>query len=212
MTTTGMRVGLNACFVSHGRVGGAEQLVVNLLDGLRHEVRGNEVWQVYSREPLVTTYPLEPLQMTVMPKARRVNRMAFEAFKLPREPRPDVWLHLNYFTPPMLRAPSVTVVYDVQYVHHPANFSRVKRAWLDLAHKGTARSAAKIVAISRHTADDLVRLHGSKIAGRIEVIPSPVSFGRLSAPAELPAAVPTDRPYILGVAAHYRHKNLATLI
>ena len=212
MTQPGMQVAVNACFVSHGRVGGAEQLVVNLLDGLRDQVADDETWRVYSREPLVTTYPVEPLHINVMPEARRVNRMAFETLMLPREPRPDVWLHLNYFTPPMLRRPSVTVVYDVQYAHLPANFSRVKRAWLDFAHKGTARRADKIVAISEHTADDLVRLHGSKVADRIEVIPSPVSFDRLSAPARLPPGVPTARPYILGVAAHYRHKNLATLI
>jgi glycosyltransferase involved in cell wall biosynthesis len=212
VSTRGMRVSVNACFVSHGRVGGAEQLVVNLLDGLRQHVLADEAWRVYSREPLVTTYPVEPLRMKVMTETPRVNRMAFEALRLPREPKPDVWLHLNYFTPPLLRAPSATVVYDVQYVHHPENFSHAKRAWLDFAHKRTARLADKIVAISEHTAEDLVRLHGSRIESRIEVIPSPVSFDRLSAPAPLPKAVPTDRPFILGVAAHYRHKNLATLI
>ena len=212
MTTPATQVAVNACFVSHGRVGGAEQLVVNLLDGLRQQVATAESWRVYSREPLVTTFPVEPLRMMVMPQTPRINRMAFEAFRLPREPKPDVWLHLNYFTPPLLRAPSATVVYDVQYVHYPANFSRAKRAWLDFAHKGTARRADRIVAISEHTAEDLVRLHGREIADRIEIIPSPVSFDRISAPAQLPAEVPTDRPYILGVAAHYRHKNLATLV
>jgi glycosyltransferase involved in cell wall biosynthesis len=212
VSASGHNISLNACFVSHGRVGGAEQLVVNLLDGLRDQVATGETWRVYSREPLVTTYPVDPLQMRVLHQAPAVNRMAFEALWLPREPRPDVWLHLNYFTPPMLRAPSVTVVYDVQYVHHPANFSRVKRTWLDIAHGGTARRADKIVAFSEHTAEDLIQLHGDNVADRIEVIPSPVSFDRLSASAELPAGVPPDRPYILGVAAHYRHKNLATLV
>ena len=54
------QVALNACFVSHGRVGGAEQFVVNLLDGLRPQVADAESWRVYSREPLVTTFDLAP--------------------------------------------------------------------------------------------------------------------------------------------------------
>jgi len=54
------QVALNACFVSHRRgVGGAEQLVVNLLEGLRPQVTDAESWRVHSREPLVpsSTWP-----------------------------------------------------------------------------------------------------------------------------------------------------------
>jgi hypothetical protein len=80
----------------------------------------------------------ELLKMKVIPQAPRVNRVASEALSLPCERSPDVWLHVNHFTHPLLRA-SIAVLY-------------------------------------------LVRLHGARVTDRIKVIPSPVSFDRLSGP------------------------------
>ncbi|MGW7409926.1 glycosyltransferase family 4 protein [Streptomyces sp. NPDC054833] len=209
-----LEFGVNACFVRHGRVGGAEQATVNLLQGLRSEAATDERWVVYDREPLVTRGPLAPVRERTLRDVASVNRMVYEPVALSLRRQPSVWLHLSYVTPIGLRAPSVTVVHDLQYKYFPENVPTLKRAWLIRAHAMTARRAQAIVAISQFTARDLYRLHGSTVDGKVEVIPNAVSFDRLiaAAPEELPPHLVPRRPFLLAVAAHYRHKNLKTLI
>ncbi|SHH59110.1 Glycosyltransferase involved in cell wall bisynthesis [Jatrophihabitans endophyticus] len=205
--------GVNACFVRHGRVGGAEQATVNLLEGLRTEARATEEWVVYDREPLVTRSDLAPVREHTLRDVRRLNRMAYEPVALSARRQPAAWLHLNYATPAGLRAPAVTVIHDAQYAHYPENFSTVKRTWLARAHAHTARRADAIVAISEFTAQDLARLHGPRISDKITVIPNAVSFRRLLVDdGQRDTPFGRDRPFILSVAAPYRHKNLQTLI
>lgn len=205
--------GVNACYVRHGRVGGGEQAAVNLLEGLGSEADSDENWIVYDREPLVTREPLHPVREHTLPGAARVNRMVYEPAALSLVRQPSVWLHLNYYTPFGLRAPSVTVVHDLQFRHFPENVRSARRLWLRRAHAQTARRAKVIVAISDFTARDLHRLHGSAIDGKVEVIPNAVSFERLrTAGLELPPGLARRRPFLLSVAAHFRHKNLETLL
>ena len=184
---------INACFVRHGRVGGAEQAAVNLVEGLRGQVRRDERWLVYDREPLVTRAPIRPLTQRTLPSLPRVNRMAYEPLALSMVRRPSAWLHLNYATPAGLRGPAVTVIHDAQYAHFPENFTAVKRRWQARAHARTVAHATVTIAISEFTARDLVRLHGRDVASRIVVLPDPVSFERLEPPAQ-----PTQVPGVSG--------------
>ncbi|MGD0286491.1 MAG: glycosyltransferase [Acidimicrobiales bacterium] len=121
----------------------------------------------------------------------------------------DVWLNTNYYTPPLVPIPQVTVVLDSQFRHFPANFSRSKRAWLSYAHWATSRRAMRVVAISNEVARDF-RTHNPRAkSDRILVIPVPIDWRRLEvADTELER----DEATVLTVAADYPHKNLATLI
>ena len=127
----------------------------------------------------------------------------------------DSLLFPNYFTPPRKAAGKiVTVIHDLQYLHFPLNFSRKKRIWLRVAHELTLHRADVVVAISGFVRDDLIQHYGDRRAGKIRVIPNPVSWERLgddASSSDMLDVIP-DSPYILSVAAHYAHKNLETLI
>lgn len=209
-----LHVAVNACFVSHSRVGGAEQMVLNLLEGLDGSAADATSAlgpvDVVSREALVGCEHWAALRARVLSRGQAVHRMAFEALMLPRLPRPDIWLHTNYFTPPRLKCPSVTVIHDAQYAHFPQYFSPAKRAWLWAAQHQTLSRAREVVAISEFTRLDLLDRFGAKYEPKIHVVPNAVSFDRLDSGSEL--APSGDEPYVLAVAAQYPHKNLRTLL
>lgn len=206
-----MRIAVNGCFVLPGRVGGAEHMFYNLLDGLRGHVRPDEDWQVLTREPLDTAVDLAPLHEVRLAGLSQLNRTLFEPVAAVRLRGVDASYNPNYYSPPGQRGRVVTTIHDAQYAHFPENFSAVKRRWLALAHATTFRLADVVVAISRSVADDLLRLHGARYAGKLEVVSNPVSFSRFVG-GELPAEVDPQRPAVLCAAAAYKHKNLQTLL
>lgn len=123
----------------------------------------------------------------------------------------DAVLFTNYYTPPFLRRGAgprlVTVIHDLQYRHHPENFSRQKRLWLRASHEATLRLADLTVTISRAVRDDVLASYGKRHARRVRAIPNAVSWSRFDGESE-----PVEGPYVLAVAAQYPHKNLATLV
>lgn len=203
-----MATAVSACFVRTGRVGGAEQALYNLLAGLRSV---SAPWEVVTAEVLQPGFDLAPLVARPVHVPGVHNRVVVETLMLPTLRDVDHWLLPNYYTPLGLRGRVVTIIHDAQHEHFPENFSAGKRAWLRAAHRYTMRRASVVVAISQFVADDLVRVHGDRYAGKVEVIPDAVSFDRLS-PGALPSGVPADREIVLCVSGGYRHKNLETLV
>ena len=203
-----MATAVSACFVRAGRVGGAEQALYNLLDGLRSV---NAAWDVVTAEVLQPGFDLAPLVTRPVQVPGVHNRVVVETLTLPTLRDVDRWLLPNYYTPFGLRGRVVTVIHDAQHEHFPENFSAGKRAWLRAAHLYTMRRADVVVAISQFVAADLVRVHGARYAATMEVIPDAVSFERLS-PGSLPTGLPADREVVLCVSGSYRHKNLETLV
>jgi glycosyltransferase involved in cell wall biosynthesis len=203
-----MATAVSACFVRAGRVGGAEQALYNLLDGLRSM---SAPWVVVTAEGLQPGFDLAPLVVRPVQVPGVQNRVVVETLTLPTLRDMDRWLLPNYYTPLGLRGHVVTVIHDAQHEHFPENFSAGKRAWLRAAHRYTMRRADVVVAISQFVADDLVRVHGGRYAAKVEVIPDAVSFDRLSSEA-LPTGLPADREIVLCVSGAYRHKNLQTLV
>jgi len=203
-----MATAVSACFVRAGRVGGAEQALYNLLDGLRSV---GAPWEVVTAEALKPGFDLAPLVARPVQVPGVHNRVVVETLTLPTLRDVDRWLLPNYYTPVGLRGRVVTVIHDAQHEHFPDNFSARKRAWLRAAHRHTMRRSDVVVAISQFVAADLRRVHGDRYAAKIQVIPDAVSFDRLE-PGSLPAGLPADREVVLCVSGSYRHKNLETLV
>ncbi len=203
-----MRIYIDATFLIPGRVGGAEHMVANLVEGLAAVAdAGDELivmtdhpWSTSTRVGF-TTPPAGPNRF--VRASRAVARIGSRA---------DAILFTNYFTPPVLprRTQTATVIHDLQYRHHPDYFTRRKRAWLRFAHAVTLRRAGSVIAISGSVRDDLLNAHGRRWARKIRTIWNPVSWSRFAGSDGAATDVPT--PYILTAAAHYPHKNLATLI
>ena len=117
--------------------------------------------------------------------------------------------------PLALRAPGVVTIHDLAFLRYPQHLSAGRRAWLIGAIRHSARSAARVIAISRHTADDLVAWLGID-PERIAVIPLAVSPGiRRLTGSELQVfrmKYGLDRPYVLAVGTLEPRKNLPMLL
>lgn len=203
-----MRIGVDASFLRPGRVGGAEFMVKNLVDGLV-ELDGS--LEVHVAAPV--TWPTA--RSVTWHQTGSGNRLvtAVQAGRLLRGV--DVLLATNYVTPPSLPGqgpPVVTVMHDLLYRHYPQYFSARKRAWLNLIHRDTLRRAQRVVAISEFVREDILRVYGERWADKVVSIPNPVSWDRLKAGATGPELTGADRRIVLSVAAQWPHKNVETLL
>jgi glycosyltransferase involved in cell wall biosynthesis len=198
-------VGVSACFVAAGRVGGAEFMLYNVVRGLSRHVDG---LHVYYR----AAYPLATREHGVRYQAVPGVRTRFGADSVAAVGHAHrAILFPNYFTPPVVRGSSVTVIHDAQYLHYPQYFSRRKRIWLRSQHRRTLRRSDAVVAISEFVRSDLVRGYGAA-AARVTVIPNPIDFTRFDAVGKDEDAVDASPgEYVLSVGAGYPHKNVATL-
>lgn len=198
---------VSAEFVRPGLVGGTEQALHYVLDGLSAALGRNDRLTVIGHVA-VDAHP--GLSLLEPPRPAR-PRFVQETLSFRRcAPDADAYFFPNYFTPPWPSKATrvVTTIPDLQYLHLPDNFSRRKRAWLRLAHEHTLRRASVVTVYSEFVRSD-IRRHYRAAAGReIEVLPIPISWDRFTSPTESSP----ERPYVLSVASHYAHKNLATLV
>lgn len=212
-------IAVSTLFLKPGKVGGAEFMVKNLLHGL-NAVRADEDrlfvisdarWQVRGRQHGLVWRDAPRGKNRFTQAWKAVNTWAREA---------DGFLLPNYFTPPtpaLRHTRAITVIHDLQYIHYPEHFSIQKRAWLRIAHKMTLRKADRVVVLSEFVRQDVLTRYGNGWAHKLSVIPNPIDFERFDGEADLPPTLSTlldagDHRILLSVAAHYPHKNLATLI
>jgi glycosyltransferase involved in cell wall biosynthesis len=129
--------------------------------------------------------------------------------------RPDVVYVPSHVLPLALRAPGVVTIHDVGHRYERASYSTPDWWYLELSTRWMARHAARLIAVSRSTADDLRRFYGVP-PSRIAVVHSGVSeamrpqpdsqVGRVRARYRLPEA------YFLYVGRAHPRKNLPFLL
>ena len=130
----------------------------------------------------------------------------------------------NLGTPRGSTVPRVLTCHDVVRLAMPRDYLAGRWAYRWILHGleiARFRSARRVIAISRCTADDVIRLLGVE-PSRIDVVPHGVDLGKLRPPragaeAEAAAAVLrkwglADRPYFLHLGAADPRKNVDTLI
>ena len=213
------RLTVAAHFVYAGQVGGAEHMLYNLLRGL---------WQLDVALTVLCSDAsrMDPAFRDEMGQQSGRVRLVECGGPDPRfiaEQRAcllpglqsDAVLFPNYFVPPVVprRLGRVAcVLHDMQYRHFSMNFSRRKRAWLRLAHALAVRRCDRLIVISEFVRQDALRFLGRGFEDKITVIPNPVSWERFGAIKPARPGPASGPPRILSVAAHYDHKNMATLV
>jgi glycosyltransferase involved in cell wall biosynthesis len=107
----------------------------------------------------------------------------------------------------------VVTLYDVTYARHPEAHTLAMRSGLRVLVPLAARSADRIVTISRASADDMADVLGVPRA-RIDVVyPGGLLPGPATPEPELRRRLELgDAPIVLSVSARRRHKNLARLL
>jgi glycosyltransferase involved in cell wall biosynthesis len=143
----------------------------------------------------VTRRPeLIPLGVEAVDLPARVQelRMAWRLPRLLRRLRPALG-HFVHSLPLAMPAPGVVTVQDLSWERDPSVMGRADRWTFKLVVPRAARRAAKVIAISERTRDDLVELYGIPPE---KIVVTPLGFD----PAFRPAQNGHD-PYLLFVGA-----------
>jgi glycosyltransferase involved in cell wall biosynthesis len=211
-----MNILVSGQFVVKGRVGGAEHMLYNLVRGLI--ANGSRISLLCSDvsgiDPDFLNEILSSITL-VMPRTpyRSKRFLAEQLLALHPSARGDAIIFPNYYTPPILPARVgrvLTVLHDLQYRAFPEFNTRSRYCWLKMAHNWTFARADRVVVITEFVRREVARYYGDRAARNCVVIPNPISWERFGHTQKCPPF--NGKPYILAVAAHYPHKNLAVLI
>jgi len=210
-----MRIGVNSLFLKPQQVGGAEFVLRGLLIGLA-QITDVDLY-IFINQDLIQWFNDLNLDESVKIVSIKMwgNRFISEAFQLPymvNQYKLDGLINTNYFTPCrlLLKTECVTIIYDINYFHFPNLFSWQKKLWLYLMHQVTLANANNTVAISDFVKQDIQQCYGYK--HNIKMIYTPILWDRLDSQIFYQQDILKDHTFILAVANHYQHKNLATLV
>ncbi len=111
---------------------------------------------------LLTRPGLTP-RLTRLPTDRPLVRIAWEQLALPIElsrGRIDLLHALGFVSPLAWRGPTIVTAYDLSFLRYPKLFNRGNRLYLTRFAPRSMRRAAKVIAISEHTRQDVIQLCG----------------------------------------------------
>jgi glycosyltransferase involved in cell wall biosynthesis len=116
--------------------------------------------------------------------------------------------------PPRGGRPLVATVHDLAFRHYPDAYPAAGRRYHDRSARIVAGEAARVIAVSQATADDLTALYGVEPA-RISVVPlgvEPPGTADQPAAARLLADLGVRGPFLLAVGTLEPRKNLPRLL
>lgn len=199
-----MRIGINAALLAAGggyRRTGVSRYIGELIDALEPQLGGAERLTIMGRGvPVIASNPSLRIvwEQTGLPLSGLAHRL--HVFHGP----------LNV-VPLAMRTPKVVTVHDLAFLRFPDQLPRGRRAYMVAATRFSARTADRIIAVSRNTADDLVQWLDLP-EDRIVVIPEAPSprIQRVTGTSlnvfRMRSGI--DRPYILAVGTLEPRKNL----
>ena len=208
-----MRVAFDAHVVGE-QESGNETYAVNLLRALVNDPGGNS-YQVLTPHPDRLRTIIEPSPSATIVRVRpaaSVLRIPVGIPQAVRRHRSEV-LHVSYVAPPLVACPTVVTVHDLSYLAYPRSLSLRARLMLTLLVPVSVRRAARVIAVSRFTRDDLVRryrLDEEKIAVIHEA--AGPAFRVLDNARSQPLPEGVTEPFVLAVGNLEPRKNLARLV
>lgn len=217
-----MRIGINALFLIPGKVGGTEVYIRNLVRSLSGLDEGNEYLIFINRESAGVFEGIAPgFKIVPCPiKAEmRPVRILWEQFILPFQVlkyRLDVLLSAGMTAPFICPAKSIVVIHDLQHENEPQNFPWHYRVFLKTIIYLSAKKADKVVAVSGHVKEDIVR-HYKIPPGDVHVTYNAVdraAFYRRPPEEVLSVRKRYSLPerFILYIASSLPHKNYERLL
>lgn len=210
-----MHIGIDASRAARPQRTGTEAYSLHLIRGLLALDQQNDYTLYFNQAPAPGLLPEGPrCRHRVIPSPRLWTHLRLSAEMLRRPP--DVLLVPAHVLPLSHPRRSLVTVHDLGYLHEPGSHRALDRLYLDLSNRHHARAAARLLAISRATRDDLVRRYGVP-EERITV--THLAAGEAFRPVEDAAIVAAVRQrygagpeYLLYVGTLQPRKNLARLI
>lgn len=218
-----MRIGINTLFFIPGKVGGSETYIRNLISKLSDIDSENEYFIFANRENF-NEFKIDkpnfhkvlcPINASFKP-----GRILWEQFVLPFQTlkhKIDILFSPGYTAPVFTKCKQVVAIYDLNYYHHPEDFSRFELIFWKLLIPLSARVADRIIVLSNNSKRDIENVLD---VPSNKVVPIYLAANIFSNAAdwtkekvrEVKKKYKIDKDYILSVAAFHPHKNLYRLI
>lgn len=217
-----MRIGINALYLLPGRVGGSEIYVRNLVRALPLVSPGDRFVIFANRESAGVFESISPDVEVVncaLNAASRPARILWEQFVLPFQVRKhaiDILLSAGMTAPFICPAPSFVMIYDLQHVNLPQNFTRLQLLFLRTIIYMSARTARGVLTLSEKSKFDIVR-HYSIARERVFVtnLASDAGSFHTQSAADISAVrkkYKLPARFILYIASSLPHKNYPRLL
>jgi len=211
-----LRIAIDAHSVGTG-LGGNESYATNLIEALAEIDKVNQ-YTLYVTRPeaakrfgdrwpnfaVRTTLPHTPLIRIPLTLSRELRKNPVDV------------LHVQFTSPPFAPCPVVVSIHDLSFEHLPETFRFRSRKQLRLTVRRSARKAARVIALSEHGRNDIIKTYGLS-GDRVDVIPlaAPTHFGPVNDEKELQRIRQTygiEGDYILSVGSIQPRKNLRRLL
>lgn len=210
-----LRIAIDAHSVGAG-LGGNESYATNLIEALAEIDSFNSYTLYVTRREAIERFDRRWPNFTVratLPHTPLIRIPLTLGVELRKNPV-DV-LHVQFTSPPLAPCPVVVSIHDLSFEHLPATFRRRSRTQLRLTVRRSARKAARVLTLSEHTRQDIIKTY--KIASDLVLtipIAAPAHFGPVADEKELQLVRHTygiARNYILAVGSIQPRKNLSRL-
>lgn len=218
-----MRIGIDLLWVKPQKSGGIEAYIRNLLDGFLEIKDKNEFILIMAKDNHITfnryleDFRFEKVICNV-DSNKIFKRLLWQNLYLNnilKKKKINICFEPIY-SKPILNFSNIkyiTTIHDLQALHYPEYFSRLKYLWLKFCWKSTIKSSSKIIAISNFVKNDIVSKYHVN-SDKIQVIHNPIvvnkkfyKFDDISKKFNI-----TKNNYYYTVAQLLPHKNLETLI
>jgi alpha-1,3-rhamnosyl/mannosyltransferase len=216
-----LRVGVNLLWLAPGDVGGSEEYVCRLLDGLGEVDRHDLELTLFANKRFWGAHPTianaHRLEVAAISGRSRATRIAAEVSWLATRARGlglDVMHHPGGTVPPRTAGPVVLSLHDLQYLEYPEFFSPLKRAYLRGVVPRSTRQAAIVTAPSEFARGTVIHLLGIA-ADRVLVVPHSIPAGEPgwgTPPDVVRAHYDIPGPFLLYPAVTWAHKNHVAVV
>jgi len=216
-------VGIDLLWVRVGKVGGTESYIRNLLDGFAmfapqlfkfilfvssDNKSSFECYQKYNMFKLVEcNISSSSVWKRILWEHCFIDRYA-------RKLNVDVMFVPIYSKPFSIGGiPYIVTIHDLQALHYPEYFSKLKNLWMRLAWKYSIKSSKKIIAISNFVKED-IKNRFNAADSKIEVIYNPIKLCEQPVEFEVLYQKYGIEPmkYLYTVSSMLPHKNLRILL
>lgn len=216
-----MRVGIDLLWVRPGKNGGTESYIRNLLDGFYKYAGDQYHFILFTTNENHNTFAKykDKFEIKIYNcPSSQIKRVIWETMFLNKNSRKenlDVWFYPVYSRPlfPPKNVPNITVIHDLQGLHYPEYFSKVRNTFFRVMWKRDIKSSTKIVTISEFCKKDLIS-HYHVNPNKVQVIYNAIDangpateFSKLSIRYGI-----EEKNYYYTVSSLAKHKNLITLL
>lgn len=208
-----LRIGIDASRILPGRSTGTERYSLRITEALL-AVGSEHRYRLYLNQPRALPIALPPnaeLRSIPLPRLWTHARLSLELWQRPV----DVLFVPAHVVPLFARGPAVVTIHDLGYRYEPEAHPWRSRLYLEWSTRWSVRRAARVIAISETTRDDLRLFYGVP-EGKVRVIPHGVDPQFAPQPLEAQRKIREryglHAPFVLYLGTIQPRKNLVRLV